>query len=62
MDSPSPSLLTVEALGDSGPKGAAAAPHGAAKGSQPAKEANSVTQEVEELMADYPSMVNAGTL
>ena len=44
----------MEALGDNGPKRAAAAPRGAAK------EANSVTQEVEELMADYPRVVNAG--
>ena len=35
-------------------------PRGAAKGSQVAKEADSVAQEVEELMADNPSVVNAG--
>ena len=58
--SSSPTLPTVEALGVSGPKGAAAAPRGVAKSSQAAKEVNSVAQEVEELMADYPSVVNAG--
>ena len=34
VDSPSPSLPTVEALGDSGPKGAAATPRGASRGSK----------------------------
>ena len=58
--SSSPSLHTVEALGGSGSKGAVATPRGAAKSSQVAREADSITQEVEELMADYPSVVNAG--
>ena len=38
VDSPSPSLPTVEALGGSGSKGAAATPRGAAKSSQVARE------------------------
>ena len=72
VDSPStPSLLTVEALsssptlpaeealGDSGPKGAVAGPHQVAKAAKEAKEADSVAQEVEQVMADYPSVVNA---
>ena len=50
----------MEALGGSGSKGAAATPRGAAKSSQAAKEAHSIAQEVEELMAEYPSVVNAG--
>ena len=58
--SSSPSLLTVEALGGSGSKGAAATPRGAAKSSPAAKEADSIAKEVEELMAEYPSVVNAG--
>ena len=52
--SSTPTLPTEEALGDSGPKGAAAGPRQAAKA---AKEADSVAQEVEQLMADYPSVV-----
>ena len=72
VDSPStPSLLTVEALsssptlpaeealGDSGPKGAVAGPRQVAKAAKEAKEADSVAQEVEQVMADYPSVVNA---
>ena len=57
--SSSPTLPTEEALGDSGPKGAVAVPPQAAKGSQVTKEADSVAQEVEQLMADYPSIVIA---
>ena len=50
--SSSPTLPTEEALGDSGPKGAAAVPRRATKGSQVTKEVDSVAPEVEQLMAD----------
>ena len=49
---------SVEPLGDRVIAGAAAAPLRAAKGSPAAKEVVSVALEVEQLMADYPSMVN----
>ena len=47
-----PTLPTVEALGDSSPR-VATAPHRAAK------EVASLVLEVEQLMADYPSVINA---
>ena len=55
----SPTLPTVKALGDSGPTGAVMAPRKAAKSSPVAKEVASLALEVEQLMADYPSIVNS---
>ena len=57
--SSTPTLPTEEALGDSGPKGVAAVPRRVAKGSKVPKEVDSMALEVEQLMADYPSMVNS---
>ena len=57
--SSSPTLPPVEALGDSRAKGVAAAPCWAAKRNQAAKVVASVVLEVEQLMADYPSVVNS---
>ena len=54
-----PTLPTEEALGDSGPKGVVAVPCRVAKGSKVPKEVDSMVLEVEQLMADYPSMVNS---
>ena len=57
--SSTPTLPTEEVLGDSSPKGAETAPCRAAKGSKVTKEVDSVALEVEQLMADYPSVVNS---
>ena len=55
----SPTLPTVKALGDRRPAEEATAPGRAAKRCPAAKEVASVALEVEQLMADYPSVVNA---
>ena len=55
----SPTLPTMEAIGDRGPTGVTTAPLKAAKHSPAAREVASVALEVEQLMADYPSVVNA---
>ena len=57
--SSSPTLPPVEALGDSRAKGVVAAPCWAAKRNQAARVVASVVLEVEQLMADYPSVVNS---